>query len=144
MKKLLYTLLAVSIIFSACKKEKENSSNTNITISVSNMVGVWNATSFILDGIDYTTIAGIQSLDVIIYSDMTFEERRLVANEPPFVFPGNWELSGSVLIFTYDTGEYVRYNINSLTNNTASLTLLEYLNNGCSEYSTGSCNLVKQ
>jgi len=38
----------------------------------------------------------------------------------------------------------VRYNINSLTNNTASLTLLEYLNNGCSEYSTGSCNLVKQ
>ena len=47
MKKLLYTLLAVSIIFSACKKEDEEPTNTNNTGNnssgtIADVVGVWN------------------------------------------------------------------------------------------------------
>ena len=44
MKKLLYTLLAVSIIFSACKKEDEeptNSGNNNISTMFADIKGDW-------------------------------------------------------------------------------------------------------
>ena len=45
MKKLLYTLLAVSIIFSACEKEEKNSSNNNSnnnsTGTIADVVGEW-------------------------------------------------------------------------------------------------------
>ena len=70
MKKLLYTLLAVSIIFSACEKEDSNS-NSNINTTVSNMTGIWEATSLVLDG------ANLSSLATILYwlkADMTIEE----------------------------------------------------------------------
>ena len=51
MKQLLYTLLAVSIIFSACEKE-DNSPNNNISASI---VGVWETTYANLDGTDALT-----------------------------------------------------------------------------------------
>ena len=51
MKKLLYTFLAVSIIFSACEKE-DNSPNNNISASI---VGVWETTYANLDGTDALT-----------------------------------------------------------------------------------------
>ena len=46
MKKALYTLLAVSIIFSACEKEDDTPSNTNnngnnTTNTIADVVGVW-------------------------------------------------------------------------------------------------------
>jgi len=44
MKKLLYTLLAVSIIFSACKKEDEepnNTGNNNTGNNTTSIVGIW-------------------------------------------------------------------------------------------------------
>ena len=44
MKKLLYTLLAVSIIFSACKKEDENS-NSNSNNNSASIEGLWMVTS---------------------------------------------------------------------------------------------------
>jgi len=52
MKKLLYTLLAVSIIFSACKKEDEDPANTNnnnsgnntvVNNDPSNLIGEWHS-----------------------------------------------------------------------------------------------------
>tara|TARA_B100000767_G_C19411770_1_gene388278 strand:+ start:63 stop:536 length:474 start_codon:yes stop_codon:yes gene_type:complete len=46
MRKLLYTLLAVSLIFSACEKEDDTPSNTNnngnnTTNTIADVVGVW-------------------------------------------------------------------------------------------------------
>jgi len=52
MKKLLYTLLAVSIIFSACEKEEEETSNTgnnNTGNNTSSIIGKWNATHYTYD-----------------------------------------------------------------------------------------------
>ena len=50
MKKLLYTLLAVLIIFSACEKEEEsssnNNSNNNTTGTIADIVGVWQLEGF--------------------------------------------------------------------------------------------------
>ena len=49
MKKLLYTLLAVSIIFSACKKEEEeptnNTNNNNSSLTIEETI--WEVTSFV-------------------------------------------------------------------------------------------------
>jgi hypothetical protein len=47
MKKLLYTLLAVSLIFSACEKEEENSSNNNSNNNnnSASIEGLWMVTS---------------------------------------------------------------------------------------------------
>ena len=72
MKKLLYTLLAVSLIFSACKKEEEEPTNNNTNITVQNIVGVWNINSLVYDDIDYTTVPGFESAAFIINSDNTF------------------------------------------------------------------------
>ena len=73
MKKLLYTLLAVSIIFSACKKEDEetNSSNNNNNNSTS-ILGVWTPTSVTIDTSMTTIIDGetVNDLDgeIMTYS----------------------------------------------------------------------------
>ncbi|MBT3571486.1 MAG: hypothetical protein HN498_03900 [Flavobacteriales bacterium] len=142
MKKLLYTLLAISIIFSACEKEDSNS-NSNINTTVSNMTGIWEATSLVLDG------ANLSSLATILYwlkADMTIEENVQYNNSSNIDDnTGIWQLSGSNLIINWDTGEKVTYQINSLTNTTASLILVEYLNDsGNIAFSSGSVNLVKQ
>jgi len=52
MKKLLYTLLAVSIIFSACKKEDEeptNSGNNNTGNTTATIIGAWTINTLILE-----------------------------------------------------------------------------------------------
>ena len=143
MKKLLYIFLAVSIIFSACDKEEESNSNSNINIAVSNMTGIWEATSLVLDG------ANLSSLATILYwlkADMIIEENYQYNNSTNIHDnTGTWELSGSNLIIYWDTGEKVTYQINSLSNTTASLILVEYLNDsGNIEFSSGSVTLVKQ
>ena len=46
MRKLLYTFLAVSIIFAACKKEEENN---NPPTSPASIVGTWTATNVVID-----------------------------------------------------------------------------------------------
>ena len=74
MKKLLYTLLAVSIIFSACKKEDEetNSSNNNNNNNSTSIVGVWTPTSVTIDTSMTTIIDGetVNDLDgeIMTYS----------------------------------------------------------------------------
>jgi len=52
MKKLLYTLLAVSLIFSACKKEDEepaNTGNNNTGNTTATIIGSWNVVSMAYD-----------------------------------------------------------------------------------------------
>ena len=143
MKKLIYTLLAVSIIFSACEKEEESNSNSNINITVSNMTGIWEATSLFLDGGNASNFATILYL---LKADMTIEENYQYNNSTNIQDnTGTWELSGSNLIIEWVTGEKVTYQINSLSNTTASLILVEYLNDsGDIAFSSGSVTLVKQ
>jgi len=149
MKKLIYTLLTVSIIFSACEKEEKeesnsnSNSNSNINITVSNMTGMWEATSLFLDGDNLSSLATIRYW---LKADMTIEENYQYNNSTNvYDNTGNWELSGSDLIIEWGTLEKVTYQINSLSNTTASLILVEYLNDsGNIAYSSGSVTLVKQ
>tara|TARA_B100001115_G_C15447141_1_gene210302 strand:+ start:52 stop:477 length:426 start_codon:yes stop_codon:yes gene_type:complete len=141
MKKLLYILLAVIIVFSSCKKEE--ASNNNLNVNISNMTGIWEATSLILDG------DNLSSLATILYwlkADMTIEENYQYNNSININDnTGTWELSGSNLIIYWDTGEKVTYQINSLNNTTVSLILVEWLNDsGYIQFETGSVTLVKQ
>ena len=56
MKQISYILLAVSIIFTACKKEEEEPTNgNNSTISI---IGIWTPTSVVIDSSLTTTING--------------------------------------------------------------------------------------
>ena len=145
MKKLLYTLLAVSLIFSACKKEEEEEpTNNNTNITVQNIVGVWNINSLVYDDIDYTTVPGFESAAFIINSDNTFSQN-VIFNGDLDIDYGNWDLSGSDLILYYDTEEEIRWSIDSFNSSTAFLTLVHYLNDdGNDEYTSGSATIVKQ
>ena len=144
MKKLLYTLLAVSIIFSACEKDEEsNNSSNNINITVQNMVGVWNITSLVYDGIDWVNVPGFDSASFIIYSDNTFSQNVIFDGELD-IDEGIWNLSGSELILNFETYDEIRWSINSFNGSTASLTLVEYLNGGDDAPTSGSATIVKQ
>jgi hypothetical protein len=48
MKKLLYTLLTVSIVFSSCKKEDEKPTN-NTSVNTPSIIGSWNVLSMVYD-----------------------------------------------------------------------------------------------
>ena len=144
MKKILYTLLAVSIIFSACKKVEEEPTNNNTNITVQNIVGVWNINSLVYDDIDYTTVPGFESAAFIINSDNTFSQN-VIFNGDLDIDYGNWDLSGSDLILYYDTEEEIQWSIDSFNSSTAFLTLVHYLNDdGNDEYTSGSATIVKQ
>ena len=144
MKKLLYTLLAVSLIFSACKKEEEEPTNNNTNITVQNIVGVWNINSLVYDDIDYTTVPGFESAAFIINSDNTFSQN-VIFNGDLDIDYGNWDLSGSDLVLYYDTEEEIQWSIDSFNSSTAFLTLVHYLNDdGNDEYTSGSASIVKQ
>jgi hypothetical protein len=142
MKKLLLILLCLPLLLTNCKKEEENAINNNI--STPSMVGVWKATSLILDG-EQMVYEGLTTVYFHVRSDMTFSQYADAIDGSYQYQDGTWELSGSSLEINFDSQEYVNYNINSLTSTTASLILVEYLNDSDSvKHSSGSCNLVKQ
>tara|TARA_B110000459_G_scaffold192904_1_gene230644 strand:+ start:409 stop:843 length:435 start_codon:yes stop_codon:yes gene_type:complete len=144
MKKLLLILLCLPLLFTTCKKEEENSTNNNTNISIPNIVGVWKATSLILDG-DQLVYEGLTTCYFHVRSNMTFSQYADAIDGSYEYQDGTWELSGSSLEINFDTYEYVHYNINSLNSTTASLILVEYLNDSDSVlHLSGSCNLVKQ
>jgi len=145
MKKLLYTLLAVSLIFSACKKEEEpnNSSNNSISVTDQNIVGVWDINSLVYDGINYTAVPGFQSAAYFINSDNTFSQNVIINGELD-IDKGIWNLSGSELTLYFETYDEIRWSINSFNGSTASLTLVEYLNGGYEAPTSGSATIVKQ
>ena len=64
MKKIIYSLLAVSIIFAACKKEEENNNPPTPSVSI---VGVWTPTSVVIDSSSEVTINGAV-VDSLTYS----------------------------------------------------------------------------
>ncbi len=138
MKKLLYTFLAVSIIFSACTKEEES----NISITGQNIVGVWDINSLVYDGVDFTNIIGFQGASFIINSDNTFLQIAIY-NGDTETDEGNWELNGSELTLDFD-GPVILWSINSFNGSTASLTLVEYLDGGDGAPTSGSATIVKQ
>ena len=146
MKKLLYTLLAVSLIFSACKKEEEpnNSSNNSISVTDQNIVGVWDINSLVYDGINYTVVPGFESAAYIINSDNTFSQNVIFNGELDIDY-GNWDLSGSDLTLYYNTEEELRWSIDSFNGSTAFLTLAHYLNDdGNDQYTSGAATIEKQ
>ena len=146
MKKLLYTLLAVSLIFSACKKEEEpnNSSNNSISVTDQNIVGVWDINSLVYDGINYTVDPGFESAAYIINSDNTFSQNVIFNGELDIDY-GNWNLSGSDFILYYNTEEELRWSIDSFNGSTAFLTLVHYLNDdGNDQYTSGAATIIKQ
>ena len=142
MKKLLYTLLAVSIIFSACDKEEESNSNSNINITVSNMTGIWEATSFIINGGEF---ANLKTILYWLKPDMIIEEN--IQDNNTYNIQdntGTWEINGSNLIIEWVTGARTTYQITSLNNTTVSLLLVEWLDNGEIEPISISASFVKQ
>ena len=72
MKKLLYILLAVSIIFAACKKEEEEM----VTPLAASIVGVWTPTSVLVDSSTTATVMGqiVYSFDTTYTMTPTDEE----------------------------------------------------------------------
>jgi hypothetical protein len=147
MKKLLYTFLAVSIIFSACEKEEKsnNSSNNNISVSNQNIVGVWDINSLVYDSINMVNVPGFNSASFIINSNNTFSQN-VIFNGDLDIDYGNWDLSGAELTLIYDNSPEIRWSINSFNGSTASLTLVEYLDPGNYDPlpTSGSATIVKQ
>ena len=106
MKKIIYTLLAVSIIFAACKKEDEEPTNSgnNTTTSI---VGVWTPTFVVMDSSLTTTIDGeiVYELngEVMTYSGsetMTAEEADM-QGDVEFTSDGNFIIDNDTSSYTY-------------------------------------------
>ena len=140
MKKLLYTFLAVSIMFAACKKEDDtpiavngcmDETATNYNSLASNddgsctygIVGIWTPTSVILDSSMTTTING-----EIVYElggqVMTYAGSETMTPEEAD-FEGNIEFTDDGLAITDDTSSYT-YSNNILTIDSAGQEILVF------------------
>ena len=139
MKKLLYTLLAVTIIFSACEKE-ENSNNSSNNISIA---GTWNATSIYI-GPNQLVIPDFTTYLFYINPDNSFRQYAYAIDGSSEDIYGIWDLNGSLLNINYDTGEYLQYTIGSVTNTTANLDLNFYIDDSGDTIATsGSATLER-
>jgi len=114
MKKLLYILLGVSIMFSACEKEDENpNSNTNSTSS--------NITQIIIDKIWKGRVPAYQNNN---WNDIIFE---LSSNDSLYIYTsgctstktniGTWNISGKVITYNQivNSTEYIGMSFGELT-----------------------------
>ena len=86
MKRLLYTFIALSFIFSSCEKEEEsnnssNNNNSNLTLTNQNIIGVWQINSLVYDNVDYTNIVGFQNAQFIMNSDNIFTQNVFFNNQ---------------------------------------------------------------
>ena len=111
MKKLLYTLLAVSIIFSACKKEDEetnsgNNNNNNNNNTSTSIVGVWTPTSVTIDT-SMTTIIDGQTVNELDGQIMTYSGTETMTPEEADI-EGTLEFTdnGQAIFDTDDTSTY--------------------------------------
>ncbi|MDP7430649.1 MAG: hypothetical protein QGG97_03760 [Flavobacteriales bacterium] len=130
MKKLLYTFLAVSIIFAACKKEEENN---NPPTSPASIVGKWTATNVTIDStlivsymgqtIDSLSSSGSRTLTPQILgspTDLEFLSSGTVYasfSDFPFQDTTTYTLNGNVLIIDNEGGFHY-----TVTNSTLALT----------------------
>ena len=106
MKKVLYTLLAVSIIFAACKKEEDEV----VTPVAPSIVGVWTPTS----------VSGTQSMSVTIMGEIVDSFDTTFTMTP--VDPG-WDFTD--VEFTADGNMYIDGDTNSYTYSGSTLTVTE-------------------
>mgnify|MGYP006077344673 CR=1 FL=1 len=112
MKKLLYTLLAVSIIFSACEKEDEDP-NTNSASS--------NITQIVVDKIWKGRVPDYQNNN---WNDIIFELR---SNDSIYIYTegcqqtttniGTWNISGKIITYDHvvNSTEYIGVSFGELT-----------------------------
>ena len=106
MKKVLYTLLAVSIIFAACKKEEDEV----VTPVAPSIVGVWTPTS----------VSGTQSMSVTIMGEIVDSFDTTFTMTP--VDPG-WDFTD--VEFTADGNMYIDGDTNSYTYSNNELTVTD-------------------
>ena len=109
MKKLIYSLLAVSIIFAACKKEEENNNPPTPNVSI---VGVWTATSVDIDtsvtvtmmGTVVDSLSGSGSITMTPNDADIFEEIEFTNNGKMFVDGDTADYTNSNNLLTVDFG----------------------------------------
>ena len=147
MKRLLYTFIALSFIFSSCEKEEEsnnssNNNNSNLTLTNQNIVGVWQINSLVYDGVDYTNIVSFEGASFIINSDNTFRQVSLFNGEIEEEL-GYWNLNGVELTLDYDTSDEIKWNITSFNGTTANLNLVHYIVENSNLHQSGSAIIVK-
>ena len=144
MKRLLYTLLAVSIIYSSCKKEEEKSNNSsNNSSNNTSIAGTWNATSIYL-GPNQLVIPNFVTYLFYINPDNSFRQYAYAIDGSSEDIYGVWDQNGSILNINYDSGEHLQYTINSITNTIANLDLNFYLDDSDSTiHTSGSATLER-
>ena len=109
MKKLIYSLLAVSIIFAACKKEEENNNPPTPSVSI---VGVWTTTSVDIDtsitvtinGVVVDSLSGSASITMTPTDADIFEEIEFTNNGKMFVDGDTADYTYSNNLLTVDFG----------------------------------------
>jgi len=109
MKKLIYSLLVVSIIFAACKKEEENNNPPTPSVSI---VGVWTTTSVDIDtsstvtinGVVVDSLSGSGSITMTPTDADIFEEIEFTNNGKMFVDGDTADYTYSNNLLTVDFG----------------------------------------
>ena len=136
MKKLIYTLLAVSIIFTACKKEDEiTTPGTNPTPSI---VGTWTPTSTLVDVTQTITVMGneVSSFDTSFtmtpesegwdFTDIEFtSDGEMIGDGEYGVETNSYSTSGNELTITDDEGTETHTFTVTSTNLTVSMSNTE-------------------
>jgi hypothetical protein len=94
MKKVLYTLLAVSIIFAACKKEDDE-----VVAATVSIVGTWTPNSSLLEQSETVTVAGVE-----VYSSDT--SYTMTSTDADWEFTDVQFTSAGEMISDGDTSSY--------------------------------------
>ena len=139
MKKLLYTFLAVSIIFSSCKKEEENNNPPTPNVSI---VGIWTTTSVDIDtsvtvtmmGMVVDSLSGSGSITMTPNDADIFEEVEFTNNGKMFVDgdTADYTYSNNLLTVDFGNGEVEEVSC-SFTVTDLSITLEETIDTAWTE-----------
>ena len=139
MKKLLYIFLAVSIIFSSCKKEEENNNPPTPNVSI---VGIWTTTSVDIDtsvtvtmmGMVVDSLSGSGSITMTPNDADIFEEVEFTNNGKMFVDgdTADYTYSNNLLTVDFGNGEVEEVSC-SFTATDLSITLEETMDTAWTE-----------
>jgi len=101
MKNILYTLLSLSLIFSACKKEDDSPNNSNSNNNSTSIVGVWTPTSVTID----TSLTTIIDGEIVNELDFGYGPETLTYSGSETITPEEADMTGT-LEFT-DNGQAI-------------------------------------